>query len=101
MATKKDFDLVQLSIGYRKFAVPKEMAMAFWELVTNAEVYQLESSWSSSSGSVCRAKHITHEEMPSITALSSVLFHSMLANQEKWEREEAIKEAAKEAAKKC
>lgn len=96
MATKKEFDLVQLSMGYRKFAVPKDMAMAFWNLVANAEVYELESTWQQNR-SISRAKHVTHEGMPSISALSSVLFHTMLANQETYEAEEAKKEAAKNA----
>lgn len=98
MAAKKEFDLVQLTMGYRKFAVPKDVAMALWELMSNAEVYELESTWRTG-GSMSRAKHISHENMPSISALSVVLFHTMLANQETWEEEERIKEMEKEKAK--
>lgn len=98
MAAKKDFDLVQLAIGYRKFAVPKDVAMAFWDLMSNAEVYELESTWKTG-GSVSRAKHIGHDSMPSISSLSIVLFHTMLANQETWEAEEMTKEMEKEKAK--
>jgi hypothetical protein len=37
--------------------------------------------------------------MPSISSLSVVLFHTMLANQETWEAEEMAKEMEKERAK--
>ena len=96
MATKKEFDLVQFTMGYRKFVVPKDMAMALWELMANAEVYEIESNYRNNKSSQ-RVHHITPDNMPTISSLSAVQFHTMLAAQEVYEEEEAAKEAAKNA----
>lgn len=96
MAAKKEFDLVQFTMGYRKFIVPKDMAMALWELMANAEVYEVESNYRNNKSSY-RAHHIAPDNMPTISSLSAVQFHTMLAAQEVFEEEEAAKDAAKNA----
>jgi len=72
------FDLVCLTINSQRFAMPKKAAMAFFEACCNAEIYKIDSHWSSGKGSELHAWALTQEDMPSISAMNPVQFHVAL-----------------------
>jgi hypothetical protein len=80
MATKKpEFDLVLLSgLGHRQYAVPKDAAMAIFELFAGHDVYEVENDWVG--GGIGNRK---------------LQVHQMLENQRMKDEEEEAKKKAK------
>jgi hypothetical protein len=98
MATKKpEFDLVLLSgLGHRQYAVPKDAAMAIFELFAGHDVYEIDNEWVGGSiGSRKLAKLVCADQNPQISTLGAVQFHQMLENQRMKEEEEEAKRKAK------
>ena len=95
MATKEIFDLVIIEVGYRRLAMPKEAAMAFFNAVCGHDVYEMESHWDSiTSTSTPTAKLLSIDAMPTLRTIGPVCFHAALETQRDIER------AAREKAKK-
>lgn len=100
MSKKAEFDLVILSgLGHRDYAVPKDAAMAIFNLFTGHDVYELNNEWVGGDvGSVQTAKLIGYDQNPTIKTLGPVQFHQMLENQRVREEEKEAKRKAKENA---
>ena len=94
MATKQQFDYVLLTIGYYKYAIPKEAAFKFLDLCSGADMYQWDHTWDGSE-QVHEARPLTPSEMPTVSLLGPVQFHQALENykaRQERERNEKAKE---------
>lgn len=100
MSKKPEFDLVLLSgLGHRDFAVPKDAAMAIFNLFSGHDIYEVSSDWVGGDvGSVQIAKLISHDQNPTIRTLGPVQFHQALENHRVREEEKEAKKKARENA---
>lgn len=100
MSKKPEFDLVLLSgLGHRDFAVPKDAAMAIFNLFAGHDVYEVSSEWVGGDvGSMQIAKLIGPDQNPTIRTLGPVQFHQALENHRMREEEKEAKRKAKENA---
>lgn len=89
---KKEFDLVILTIGYEKFAVPKEAALHFLNLCVGSDIYKIENSWESG-GTIMHAILLEQDKMPSISVIGPAQFHQALANREAYLAQKAADKA--------
>jgi hypothetical protein len=90
---KKEFDLVLLTIGYEKFAVPKAAALQFLDLCVGNDVYKMESQWHGGEHTL-HAILLEQERMPSISVIGPVQFHQALANHEAYVAQKAAEKKA-------
>ena len=96
MATKEKFDMVMLTVGYQRYAVPRAAAMQFFDLCAGSDIYRYDSEWVDG-GQVTRLHPMSADEAPTISTISPAYFHQMLENGREWEarkREEAKKKGA-------
>ena len=100
MSKKPEFDLVLLSgLGHRDYAVPKDAAMAIFNLFAGHDIYEINTEWVGGDvGSVQIAKLISSDNNPTIKTLGPVRFHQALENQRVREEEKEAKKKAKENA---
>lgn len=100
MSKKPEFDLVILSgLGHRDFAVPKDAAMAIFNLFSGHDIYELNNEWVGGDvGSLLIAKLIGPDQNPTIKTLGPVQFHQALENHRVREEEKEAKKKAKENA---
>lgn len=96
MSKKPEFDLVILSsLGHRDYAVPKDAAMALFNLFSGHDIYEITNNWERGSNTLmARLVHPDHN--PSIKTLGAVQFHQMLENQRMKDEEEDAKKKARE-----
>lgn len=92
----KQFDLVLLSVGYKRYAVPKAAALHFMDLCAGADVYEWDNHWRSD-GSEEHAKLVSTEHMPTVSLLGPVQFHQAVENYKQYIEAEKAKKAAKDA----
>lgn len=96
MSKKPEFDLVILSgLGHRDYAVPKDAAMALFNLFSGHDIYEINNYWASGSNTTM-AKLVDPNNNPSIKTLGAVQFHQMLENQRMKDEEEEAKKKARE-----
>jgi hypothetical protein len=77
------FDLIVVSIGYRKLVVPKKVAMAFFDLCAGADVYVLDSHWNDATKTAeLHVRLATTEEVPTLSTIGPVQFHQAVENYE-------------------
>jgi hypothetical protein len=93
MATKKEFDYVLMSIGYYKYAIPKEAAFRFLDMCVGTDMYKWDDNWTEGER-VHEARLMPPDEMPTVTLLGPVQFHQALENY-KARQERERKEKAK------
>ena len=96
MATKQQFDYVLISIGYYKYAIPKEAAFKFLDLCSGSDMYKWDTTWHENE-SVPEARLIPPDEMPTVSLLGPVQFHQALENykaRQERERQKKVKENA-------
>ena len=87
MASKEIFDLVIIEVGYRKLAMPKEAAMAFFNAICGHDVYEMGSHWDSvTSTSISTAKLLDYDALPTLRNIGPVHFHAALEAQRDLER---------------
>lgn len=100
MSKKAEFDLVILSgLGHRDFAVPKDAAMAIFNLFAGHDVYEINNEWVGGGvGSIQIAKLISSDQNPTIRTLGPVQFHQALENHRMREEEKEAKRKAGENA---
>jgi hypothetical protein len=100
MSKKPEFDLVMLSgLGHRQYAVPKDAAMAIFNLFAGHDIYELNNEWVGGDvGTRHFAKLVNADQCPTIATLGPVQFHHMLENQRMKEEEEVAKKKARENA---
>lgn len=79
MSTKKEFDYVLISLGYYKYALPKEAAFKFLDLCAGADLYKWDTTWSGSE-SIPEARLASADEMPTVSLIGPVQFHQALEN---------------------
>lgn len=77
MSTNKGFDLVLITIGYTKYAIPKSAALQFMDLCAGKDMYRVDSHWNGSE-SETHAWLLSTEEMPTISLLGPVQFHAAI-----------------------
>jgi hypothetical protein len=96
--SKAQFDKVILSIDHNKFIVPKEAAMAIFELLSGHDVYKIQT-WYSKNYADHRemAVPLTDGNMPTISTLGPVQFATMRANAEAKEEHDRAERTKKEA----
>lgn len=92
----KQFDLVLLSIGYKRYAMPKAAALHFMDLCAGSDIYEWDHHWKSE-GSEEHAKLLTAEQMPSLSLVGPVQFHQAVENYKQYIEAEKVKKAAKDA----
>ena len=98
MSKKPEFDLVILSgLGHRDFAVPKDAAMAIFNLFSGHDVYEINHDWTGNETRIL-ARLVDSDKNPSIKTLGPVQFHQMLENQRMKDEEEEAKKKARENA---
>lgn len=93
MATKQQFDYVLMSIGYYKYAIPKEAAFKFLEMCAGTDMYKWDDQWINSER-VHEAHPMSPDEMPTVSLIGPVQFHQALENY-KARQERERKEKAK------
>jgi hypothetical protein len=95
--SKAQFDKVILSIDHNKFIVPKEAAMAIFELFSGHDVYKIQT-WYSKDYINNRemAVPLTDGSMPSISTLGPVQFATMRAAADAKEEHDRAEKANKE-----
>lgn len=100
MSKKPEFDLVILSgLGHKDFAVPKDAAMAIFNLFAGHDIYEIHNDWVGGDvGSVLIAKLVDSDNNPTIKTLGPVRFHQALENHRVREEEKEAKRKAKENA---
>lgn len=100
MSKKPEFDLVILSgLGHRDFAVPKDAAMAIFNLFSGHDIYEINNEWVGGDvGSLLIAKLIGPDQNPTIKTLGPVQFHQALENHRAREEEKEAKKKARENA---
>ena len=100
MSKKPEFDLVLLSgLGHRDFAVPKDAAMAIFNLFAGHDIYEVTSEWLGGDvGSIQIAKLISSDQNPTIRTLGPAQFHQALENHRAREEEKKAKKKARENA---
>ncbi len=87
MANKETFDLVIIEIGYRKLAMPKEAAMAFFNAICGHDVYEMGTHWDSvMSNTVSTAKLLDYDSQPLLRNIGPVHFHAALEAQRDLDR---------------
>lgn len=96
--SKAQFDKVILSLGGNEFIVPKDAAMAVFDLFAGHDVYKVQT-WYQNNWQDNRpmAVKLELESMPTIRTLGPVQFATMRANadaKEEHDRAEAAKKAA-------
>lgn len=96
--SKTQFDKVILSLGGNEFIVPKDAAMAVFDLFAGHDVYKVQT-WYQNNWQDNRpmAVKLELESMPTIRTLGPVQFATMRANadaKEEHDRAEAAKKAA-------
>jgi hypothetical protein len=96
--SKAQFDKVILSLGGNEFIVPKDAAMAVFDLFTGHDVYRVQT-WYQNNWQDNRpmAMKLEPEHMPTIRTLGPVQFATMRANaeaKEEHDRAEAAKKAS-------
>jgi hypothetical protein len=96
--SKAQFDKVILSLGGNDFIVPKDAAMAVFDLFAGHDVYKVQT-WYQNNWQDNRpmAMKLEPEYMPTIRTLGPVQFATMRANadaKEEHDRAEAAKKAA-------
>jgi hypothetical protein len=96
--SKAQFDKVILSLGGNEFIVPKDAAMAVFNLFAGHDVYKVQT-WYRNNWQDNRpmAMKLEPEYMPTIGTLGPVQFATMRANadaKEEHDRAEAAKKAA-------
>ena len=93
-ATKNEFDLVLLTIGYNTYAMPKAAALQFLDASSSGEIYRWDSAWvSEANRSEFHAWPIGEEEMPSLRLLNPAKFHQALELKRKFEEDKKAKNA--------
>lgn len=94
--SKAQFDKVILSIDHNKFIVPKEAAMAIFELFSGHDVYKIQT-WYSKDYINNRemAVPLTGDNMPSVSTLGPVQFATMRAAADAKEEQERAEQKAK------
>lgn len=96
MSKKPEFDLVILSgLGHRDYAVPKDAAMAIFNLFSGHDIYEINNHWERGSNTTM-ARLVNPDNNPSIKTLGAVQFHQMLENQRMKDEEEEAKKKARE-----
>lgn len=100
MSKKPEFDLVLLSgLGHRQYAVPKDAAMAIFNLFSGHDLYEINNEWVGGDvGTRYLAKLVNPEQNPTIATLGAVQFYQMVENQRMKEEEDAAKKKARENA---
>lgn len=100
MSKKPEFDLVLLSgLGHRQYAVPKDAAMAIFNLFVGHDLYEINNEWVGGDvGTRHFAKLVSPEQNPTIATLGAVQFYQMVENQRMKEEEDAAKKKARENA---
>jgi len=96
--SKAQFDKVILSLGGNEFIVPKDAAMAVFDLFSGHDVYKIntwyQNNWQDNKQMAIK---LEPEYMPTIRTLGPVQFATMRANadaKEEHDRAEAAKKAA-------
>lgn len=96
MATKEKFDMVVMSLGYQKFAVPRNIAMQFFDMCVGQDMYKIDHVWENNE-TLNYACLLEDGAYPTISTISPAYFHQLLENnrqREERKREEAKKKAA-------
>jgi ArsR family metal-binding transcriptional regulator len=97
--SKAQFDKVILSIDHNKFIVPKEAAMAIFELLSGHDVYKIQTWYSDNyMNNKEMAIPLKGDNMPSISTVGPVQFATMRANAEAKEEQERAEQRAKKEA---
>lgn len=96
--SKAQFDKVILSLGGTELIVPRDAAMAIFELFSGHDVYKIQT-WYSKDYINNRemAVPLTGDNMPTIRTLGPVQFATMRANAEAKEEHDRAEKAKKEA----
>jgi hypothetical protein len=96
--SKAQFDKVILSLGGNEFIVPKDAAMAVFDLFAGHDVYKINTwyrnNWQDNKQI---ALLLESESMPSISTLGPVQFATMRANADAKEEHDRAEAAKKEA----
>jgi hypothetical protein len=96
--SKAQFDKVILSLGGNEFIVPKDAAMAVFNLFAGHDVYKVQTWYQNNyQDNKQIALLLESESLPTIRTLGPVQFATMRANadaKEEQERAEAAKKAA-------
>ena len=96
MANKQQFDLVLLSVGYKRYAVPKAAALYFMDLCAGSDIYEWDNHWTGGDSEE-HAKLVEHSQMPTVALLGPVQFHQALENRKQFVEAEKVRKAAKAA----
>lgn len=87
------FDYVILTLGYYRFAVPKELAYKFLDAFQGENVYKVDDEYVEGKTRLL-VSLLPYDQMPKITVLNPVEFHMGIENYRMKEEEKARKDNA-------